>query len=79
MSGPVDGPTRAKELSAAHTAPSNSIGRITTSGVITSYPFVNSYETGPVAITSGPDGALCFANYGPSPFASIGRITTSGW
>ena len=32
--------------------------------------------TGPTAITSGPDGALWFANYGLDP--SIGRITTSG-
>ncbi len=51
----------------------NSIGRITTSGAITSYtdPTIES----PVGITTGPDGALWFTNAGND---SIGRITTSG-
>jgi virginiamycin B lyase len=68
---------------------SSSIGRITTSGVVTSYtaPSINS----PGGITTGPDGALWFTNGGSSPFgfgpgglfsvggsSSIGRITTSG-
>ncbi len=57
----------------------NSIGRITTAGVVTNYT-----GTGigyPEAITAGPDGALWFTNlYGPSDYGhgSIGRITTSG-
>ncbi len=68
---------------------SSSIGRITTSGVVTSYtaPSIN----GPGGITSGPDGALWFTNGGSGLFSvgggdlfsvgggsSIGRITTSG-
>jgi O-glycosyl hydrolase/streptogramin lyase len=51
----------------------NSIGRITTSGTVTSYT-----GTGidfPQVITTGPDGALWFTNEGNN---SIGRITTSG-
>ncbi len=51
----------------------NSIGRITTSGVVTDYsdPSIG----GPQGITTGPDGALWFTNEGNN---SIGRITTSG-
>jgi virginiamycin B lyase len=51
----------------------NSIGRITTSGVVTDYtsPTINS----PDSITAGPDGALWFTNDHGN---SIGRITTSG-
>ena len=51
----------------------NSIGRISTSGTITTYtdPGISS----PHGITAGPDGALWFTNYGGS---SIGRITTTG-
>ena len=51
----------------------NSVGRITTGGVITSYtdPSIN----GPYGITAGPDGALWFTNVGNY---SIGRITTGG-
>jgi sugar lactone lactonase YvrE len=50
----------------------NSIGRITTSGVVSDYP-----GTGfnPLGITAGPDGALWFTN---SNSNSIGRITTAG-
>ncbi|MGD0379803.1 MAG: hypothetical protein ABSC30_07445 [Acidimicrobiales bacterium] len=68
---------------------SASIGRITTSGVVTSY--TDPSITSPGAITSGPDGALWFTNGGnglfsfaegnllsPGESASIGRITTSG-
>ena len=68
---------------------SSSIGRITTSGVITNFtdPSINS----PGGITTGPDGALWFTNVGSALFSggggdllssggtsSIGRITTSG-
>ena len=51
----------------------NSIGRITTAGVVTNYtgPGID----GPDGITAGPDGALWFTNYGNN---SIGRITTAG-
>ena len=67
----------------------SSIGRITTSGVVTSYtaPSINS----PGVITAGPDGALWFTNgetglfsigedgsFSSGSSASIGRITTSG-
>jgi virginiamycin B lyase len=50
----------------------NSIGRITTAGVFTSYydPASNT----PDEIAAGPDGALWFTNEGDS----IGRITTAG-
>ena len=51
----------------------NSIGRITTSGVISSY--TGNGIDGPELITLGPDGALWFTNFNGS---SIGRITTSG-
>jgi hypothetical protein len=53
---------------------SNSIGRITTSGTVTTYPAadINVIDLAN-EITSGPDGALWFTNYGNS----IGRITTS--
>ena len=49
----------------------NSIGRITTSGVISNYtaPSIDA----PDGITAGPDGALWFTNLGNN---SIGRITT---
>jgi virginiamycin B lyase len=52
---------------------SNTIGRITTTGQVTSYtdPSINS----PDGITAGPDGAVWFTNGGNN---SIGRITTSG-
>jgi streptogramin lyase len=49
----------------------NSIGRITTSGAITSYTDPSIQD--PTGITTGPDGALWFTNSD-----SIGRITTSG-
>jgi virginiamycin B lyase len=61
-------------------ASGSSIGRITTSGVVSTYtdPNIN----GPFAITSGSDGALWFTDYSfpflGSSFGSIGRITTSG-
>jgi streptogramin lyase len=52
---------------------SNSIGRMTTSGVATSY--TDPTIDGPLRIAAGPDGALWFTNYYGN---SIGRITTSG-
>ena len=60
------------------TSGSNSIGRITTPGVVTDYtgPDISA----PQVITAGPDGALWFTNLygGPGDRGSIGRITTSG-
>jgi hypothetical protein len=53
-------------------AGSNSIGRITTSGTVTSY--TSTTIRSPAGITAGPDGALWFTN-GYSN--SVGRITTS--
>ena len=52
---------------------SNSIGRITTAGVVSNYtgPGIND----PEGITVGPDGALWFTNWGNG---SIGTITTAG-
>lgn len=52
---------------------SNMIGRITTSGTITT--FSTSTQTNPNDITSGPDSALWFTEGWVS---QIGRITTSG-
>jgi hypothetical protein len=52
---------------------SGSIGRITTSGVVSNFTGTG-IET-PLGITSGPDGALWFTNVNNN---SIGRITTSG-
>jgi len=52
----------------------NQIGRITTSGAITSYP-VPTANSGLMGITAGPDGALWFTE---SAVKQIGRITTSG-
>jgi virginiamycin B lyase len=51
------------------------IGRMTTSGSVTTFPLSEGYST---AITAGPDGALWFTvnnNDGPN---GIGRITTAG-
>jgi streptogramin lyase len=59
-----------------------SIGRITTSGVVTNYS--DATVDGPVDITAGPDGALWFTNQGYCVAGlcgygqSIGRITTAG-
>jgi hypothetical protein len=51
--------------------PYDSIGRVTTVGVVTNYTGTGiSYPEG---VTAGPDGALWFTNYN-----SIGRITTAG-
>ena len=49
----------------------NSIGRITTAGVVTNYTGTGISD--PTGITAGPDGALWFTNLGNN---SIGRITT---
>ncbi|HSE62077.1 MAG TPA: hypothetical protein VLG15_00550 [Thermoanaerobaculia bacterium] len=50
----------------------NSIGRITTTGVISRYPIPTSGY--PIGITAGPDGNLWFTEYANR----IGRITTAG-
>ena len=52
----------------------NTIGRITTAGVITEYPMTTA-SSSPFGITAGPDGALWFTEVGAS---KIGRITTAG-
>jgi virginiamycin B lyase len=53
------------------------IGRITTAGVVTTYPDPSGGN--PQSIASGPDGALWFTDdYYPSGSTAIGRITTSG-
>ena len=54
-------------------ANNNSIGRITTAGVVTNY--TGTGIDAPRSITTGPDGALWFTNWYNS---SIGRITTAG-
>ncbi len=51
----------------------NSIGRITTGGVVTNY--TGTGISSPNGIAAGPDGALWFTNSGNS---TIGRITTGG-
>jgi len=50
----------------------NSIGRITTAGVVTNY--TDSSIDDPEGITAGPDGSLWFTKGN----SSIGRITTAG-
>jgi uncharacterized protein (TIGR03437 family) len=53
------------------------IGRITTAGVVTSYPLPTS-GVGAAGITAGPDGAMWFTEYSNNTLAKIGRIATSG-
>jgi streptogramin lyase len=57
---------------------SNTIGRVSTAGTVTSY--TGTGITFPLGITAGPDGALWFTNQsgGGSNHGSIGRITTAG-
>ena len=55
--------------------PFDSIGRITTSGVVTHYPLPTKGGY-PYGITSGPDGALWFTMMDAEPF--LGRITVGG-
>jgi len=52
----------------------NSIGRITTSGAITTFP-IPTEDSGPAGITTGPDGDLWFTEFNAD---QIGRISTSG-
>ena len=54
-------------------ASNNSIGRITTAGVVTNY--TNPTIADPDGITAGPDGAMWFTDRSNN---SIGRITTAG-
>jgi virginiamycin B lyase len=56
-------------------AGNNSIGRITTSGVVTEF---HHASIDPAGIAAGPDGALWFVNPGQACCHSIGRITTTG-
>jgi virginiamycin B lyase len=60
--------------------PYSAIGRITTSGQVTS--FALPLDRDPIGITTGPDGALWFtegAGFGSGTFYSgIGRMTTTG-
>jgi virginiamycin B lyase len=66
-------------MSGLQTTFANGIGRITTSGAITSFPALASFDS-PHEIAPGPDGALWFteprlaSNGGPN----IGKITTAG-
>ena len=55
-----------------------SIGRITTTGVITHYTDPRFVPLGFVQIAAGPDNTLWFTITGSFPSPSIGRITTSG-
>ncbi|MBD5653630.1 MAG: Virginiamycin B lyase [Candidatus Eremiobacteraeota bacterium] len=49
------------------------IGRITTTGMVTSFRIPQSYLSNPQSLVAGPDGALWFTAGG-----GIGRITTDG-
>jgi virginiamycin B lyase len=69
LSGIAAGPDGAMWFSGTR-----NIGRITTAGVVTSYPLPTS-NAGSAAITAGPDGAMWFTE---GPVAKIGRITISG-
>jgi virginiamycin B lyase len=55
---------------------SASIGRITTAGVVTSYPIPFNANPGP--LTAGPDGAIWFAGADFFGGNGIGRMTPSG-
>ena len=57
-------------------AAASSIGRITTSGVVSIFPGVPG--TSPVDIAAGPDGALWFTTFGNTVANAVGRITTAG-
>ena len=54
----------------------SAIGKITPSGMITSYPISNPPGYGPVEITPGPGGDLWFTVTGSGGY--VGRITTAG-
>lgn len=53
-----------------------SIGRITTSGVVSEFPI--PFDANPGPLTTGPDGAIWFAGSDFFGGNSIGRVTTSG-
>jgi Streptogramin lyase len=53
----------------------DAMARLTTEGVVTSYPIPNSMGWLPGSITPGPDGALWFTESGVN---RIARMTTSG-
>jgi virginiamycin B lyase len=54
----------------------DSVGRISTSGVVTQYPIPFAANPGP--LTAGPDGAIWFAGADFFGGNAIGRVTTSG-
>jgi virginiamycin B lyase len=54
----------------------DSIGRISTLGVVTQYPIPFAANPGP--LTAGPDGAIWFAGADFFGGNAIGRVTTSG-
>ena len=53
----------------------NKIGRITTEGAITEFP-IPTHQSGPIAITTGPDGNLWFTQEVAN---QIGRVTPQGF
>ncbi|MDB5040836.1 MAG: lyase-like protein [Candidatus Eremiobacteraeota bacterium] len=55
-------------------AGSNAIGRITTAGVVSTFP-IPTAGSNPVSITGAPDGALWFTQPGTG---QVGRMTTQG-
>ncbi len=69
-SGP-DGALWFSDEYASNVGGGDSIGRISTSGVVTQYPL--PFAGSPGALTTGPDGALWFGVGN-----AIGRVTTSG-
>ena len=54
-----------------HEYGSNKIGRVTTSGGVTEYS-VPTVSAEPEGITSGPDGALWFTEFGGGKIGRIG-------
>ena len=57
---------------------SNSVGRITTAGVVTEFPILNPQSTA-LGIAAGPDGNLWITEYAYAPAGNkIGRISTAG-
>ncbi len=54
----------------------NSIGRMTTAGIVTNI-YTNPFISNPIGITAGSDGALWFTNHGYNA-NWVGRITTAG-
>jgi virginiamycin B lyase len=80
LSGIAAGPDGALWFTAVGNYPASAIGRITTSGEVTSFALPPYRD--PLAVTTGSDGALWFtigAGFGSGSFESgIGRMTTTG-